>query len=186
MNKIYLFLLVTTLFLSSCATKQEVLPSQRYENSYINVNSPNTRGWRLSQGKWGMMFGKKDEKGASYIITMLHYALPKRITDSKFLKMVKKTNVKNKEWFQMIESSSKLSIFQGYTCVKIEQLIKDNEAHISSTDTRILLLRISSLYCKIPKKNIVLVISYSYRGKKIPNTFKTDAKYFLNGVKIKK
>jgi len=181
-----IILLWIILFVSSCTSNRKVSPFKVYVSSYLNVHSPNTIGWKLSKYKWGMIFSKKGREDSSYIASVIEYPLPKEISEETFLKIVKdKIKNINKERFELIYSSFKLSTIQGFKCIESQQLTKDNEAHISSTDTRILLFKISSFNCKLPKQDKGFMVSYSYRGKNIPKTFNEESKYFLNSISVK-
>jgi len=170
------------LFLTGCSGNKPILPSKIYTDLNMVVESPNTEGWFVSKYRSGMIFSKKEgAEGNSYIALVSHYPLRGTLTDDDFLKMVKsKTKYMNKRRYKVIQSNLKSTTSKEYICIQNNQLVKDTEAHISRTDTRILLLKIKTLYCRYYKKDKVFIVSYSYRGKKIPNTFNIEAEDFLN------
>lgn len=193
MNKIIHFsilLIATVLFLGCTGARGPELPANHLiDGTYINIHSPNSKGWhKWTHSNSQVIFAKYGNvSGESYIARVIFFPIEATDTKEEFFELIKNNETKNRntERFTPIESNFKLFEQRSYSCVIGEQLSKDKMAKTSIFSTEELLMQVKSLFCKDPKsEERAFMVGYSFRGYTVNKNFDKEADSFIDGVEF--
>ncbi len=188
----FIMFLTGIILLGGCVpVEQPKLPANYfYKGSYINIHSPNQKGWyEIHKSNQGIIFAKNgSEAGSSYIAQVLFFPLTEEIKDkNKLLELIKEEAIKkiNKDRYNLLQSSFTLYEKREYPCILATSLTEDKKAKVSPNKRAKLLMEIKSLYCKDPKtEKRGFLIGYSYRGSNTDTNLSKDADSFISGVEF--
>ncbi|MBC8236741.1 MAG: hypothetical protein H8E76_00785 [Helicobacteraceae bacterium] len=140
MNKIIKFsilLMATVLFLGCTGARGPELPANHLiDGSYIDIHSPNSKGWsKMVHSNSQVVFAKDGNiSGESYVARVVFFPLAVTKTKNEFFNLIKTQASQsfNEERFITIESSFESSEQRSYPCAEAKQLFKDKMAKTST------------------------------------------------------
>ena len=186
-----IIILVSSLFLASCATVAPVVNSKSPINIYgVTTLPPQNGDWVVmaASGYQSSLASKGSNKNESFVVNVSIFQLPELDSDKKFLEYIvnSRASTPNTGRFENQENSENLSSLNGAICVKYHSISKDTNAKIQDGKASMLLESIG-YNCQHPQKNTVGVnIEYSSRyfaSNEDPSLI-NDSDAFFNNIKF--
>jgi hypothetical protein len=186
-----IIILVSSLFLASCATVAPVVNSKSPINIYgVTTLPPQNGDWVVmaASGYQSSLASKGSNKNESFVVNVSIFQLPELDSDKKFLEYIvnSRASTPNTGRFENQENTENLSSLNGAICVKYHSISKDTNAKTQDGKASMLLESIG-YNCQHPKKNTVGVnIEYSsrYFANNEDSSLKNDSAAFFNNIKF--
>lgn len=171
------------------AKERAVAPGQRFPGPILNINAPNSEGWKLMESSGGaMVFARGGTSGSdSFIAAVLRFALPEAQSKDDFVALVKHEVEQDAppDRFKNIESTFEYSDQRGYACVLYKGTSEDTKAKTSFFAGRHLILQVQTLYCRLPNmEKTGFAATYSHRGSTKIDDFDALAADFIEGIQV--
>jgi hypothetical protein len=163
-----IIVLLSSLFLASCATVAPIVNSNSPINIYgVTTLSPQNGDWVVitASGYQSSLGSKGVNKNESQVVNVSIFQLPSLDSDKKFLEYIvsSRASAPNTGRFENKENTENLSSLNGAVCVKYHSISQDTNAKIQGGKASMLFESIG-YNCQHPKKNTVGVnIEYSSR-----------------------
>jgi hypothetical protein len=189
-----IIILVSSLFLTSCATVAPVVNPNSPINIYgVTTLPPQNGDWVImaASGYQSSLASKASNKNESRVVNVSIFQLPGLDSDKKFLEYIvnSRASTPNTGRFENQENTENLSPLNGAVCVKYHSISTDTNSKIQGGNASMLLESIG-YNCQHPKKNTVGVnIEYSRRyftsseNSSLEND--SDSDTFFNNIKFK-
>jgi hypothetical protein len=183
-----IIILVSSLFLASCATVAPVVNSKSPINIYgVTTLPPQNGDWVVmaASGYQSSLASKGSNKNESFVVNVSIFQLPELDSDKKFLEYIvnSRASTPNTGRFENQENTENLSSLNGAICVKYHSISKDTNAKTQDGKASMLLESIG-YNCQHPKKNTIGVnIEYSSRyfaSNEDPSLINDSAAFFNN------
>lgn len=187
-------LIILTLVLGACASApppagKELPPGYLYKGKFLNIRSPNEKGWYLAAASHaGIEFKHSGAgKGETFSAQVTTFPLPQMHNTAEFMDFLKKefeadTDPKR---FTILSYKFEVSDARQYRCVNISAVIEDKQALASAPRHEKRLLQSIALYCRHPVNKLAgFAIVYSRRGKSLDPELSNRAKAFIAGVQV--
>jgi hypothetical protein len=197
MNKfleICLMAMVLTFALSSCAsapssTSGTIPPGFLYRGDFLNIRSPNEKGWRpVAVSHTSMIFTHRGvEKGESFGAQVLTLPVPGMDNAQQLLNYIKKSFKAelNRKKYAVVKSKFHVTKTRKYPCVRVSMVIQNKRVLKAASEHKKLLVQSISLYCRHPvQKSAVFAAIYSHRGTSLDPGLSKKADDFINGVQV--
>lgn len=190
LRRIIIVALITTI-LPSCATQtvEDVPVSHTREGKYVNVRTPGTPGWKqYKSDNQGMVFGKvNDNPPESFMASIIMGGVDSSMsTEQHVSKIREKIENENKsKRYEQIELEITPTSERSYPCVRVRNIVKDNNALIRPGVHGTEILQNIEFHCIHPvRTDTAFAIIYSYRGKGMYAPLQDEADYFINGIVV--
>jgi hypothetical protein len=163
-----IIVLLSSLFLASCATVAPIVNSNSPINIYgVTTLSPQNGDWVVitASGYQSSLGSTGVNKNESQVVNVSIFQLPSLDSDKKFLEYIvsSRASAPNTGRFENKENTENLSSLNGAVCVKYHSISQDTNAKIQGGKASMLFESIG-YNCQHPKKNTVGVnIEYSSR-----------------------
>ncbi|MBA6399818.1 hypothetical protein [Colwellia sp. BRX10-4] len=163
-----IIVLLSSLFLASCATVAPIVNSNSPINIYgVTTLSPQNGDWVVitASGYQSSLGSTGVNKNESQVVNVSIFQLPSLDSDKKFLEYIvsSRASAPNTGRFENKENTENLSSINGAVCVKYHSISQDTNAKIQGGKASMLFESIG-YNCQHPKKNTVGVnIEYSSR-----------------------
>jgi hypothetical protein len=163
-----IIVLLSSLFLASCATVAPIVNSNSPINIYgVTTLSPQNGDWVVitASGYQSSLGSTGVNKNESQVVNVSIFQLPSLDSDKKFLEYIvsSRASAPNTGRFENKENTENLSLLNGAVCVKYHSISQDTNAKIQGGKASMLFESIG-YNCQHPKKNTVGVnIEYSSR-----------------------
>ncbi len=184
-----IIVLVSSIFLASCATVAPIVNSNSPINIYgVTTLPPQSGNWVIiaASGYQSSLGSKGSNKNESLVVNVSIFQLPSLDSDEKFLEYIvnSRASTPNTGRFENQENTENLSSLSGAVCVKYHSISKDTNAKIQGGKASMLFESIG-YNCQHPKKNTVGVnIEYSsrYFADTGHSTLQNDSDAFFNNI----
>ncbi|MBA6250827.1 hypothetical protein [Colwellia sp. MB3u-55] len=163
-----IIVLLSSLFLASCATVAPIVNSNSPINIYgVTTLSPQNGDWMVitASGYQSSLGSTGVNKNESQVVNVSIFQLPSLDSDKKFLEYIvsSRASAPNTGRFENKQNTENLSSLNGAVCVKYHSISQDTNAKIQGGKASMLFESIG-YNCQHPKKNTVGVnIEYSSR-----------------------
>jgi hypothetical protein len=186
-----IIVLLSSLFLASCATVAPIVNSNSPINIYgVTTLSPQNGDWVVitASGYQSSLGSTGVNKNESQVVNVSIFQLPSLDSDKKFLEYIvsSRASAPNTGRFENKENTENLSSLNGAVCVKYHSISQDTNAKIQGGKASMLFESIG-YNCQHPKKNTVGVnIEYSsrYFVDTGYSTLQSDSDAFFNNIKF--
>lgn len=186
-----IIVLVSSLFLASCATVAPIVNSNSPINIYgVTTLPPQNGDWVVitASGYQSSLGSKGLNQNESNVVNVSIFKLPSLDSDKKFLEHIVSSRASTPETgrFQNRENTENLSSLNDAVCVKYHSISTDTNAKIQGGNTS-MVYESNGYNCQHPKKNTVGVnIEYSSRYFKNTgySTLQNDSDAFFNNIKF--
>ncbi|MBA6358074.1 MULTISPECIES: hypothetical protein [unclassified Colwellia] len=186
-----IIVLLSSLFLASCATVAPIVNSNSPINIYgVTTLPPQNGDWVVitASGYQSSLGSKGVNKNESQVVNVSIFQLPSLDSDKKFLEYIvsSRASAPNTGRFENKENSENLSSLNGAVCVKYHSISQDTNAKIQGGKASMLFESIG-YNCQHPKKNTVGVnIEYSsrYFVDTGYSTLQNDSDAFFNNIQF--
>jgi hypothetical protein len=183
--------LLSSLFLASCATVAPIVNSNSPINIYgVTALPPQNGDWVVitASGYQSSLGSKGVNKNESQVVNVSIFKLPSLDSEKKLLEYIvsSRASTPNTGRFKNKENTEKLSSLNGAVCVKYHSISQDTNAKIQGGKASMLFESIG-YNCQHPKKNTVGVhIEYSsrYFVDTGYSTLQSDSDAFFNNIKF--
>ena len=184
-------ILVSSLFLTSCATVAPIVNSNSPISIYgVTTLPPQNGDWVViaASGYQSSLGSKGYNKNESFVVNVSIFKLPTLDSDKKFLEYIvnSRAATPNTGRFENQENTENLSPLNGAVCVKYHSISTDTNAKIQDGNTSMVFESIG-YNCQHPKNNTVGVnIEYSsrYYANTENSTLKNDSDSFFSNIKF--
>jgi hypothetical protein len=186
-----IIVLLSSLFLVSCATLAPIVNSNSPINIYgVTTLPPQNGDWVVitASGYQSSLGSKGVAKNESQVVNVSIFQLPSLDSDKKFLEYIvsSRASAPNTGRFENKENTENLSLLNGAVCVKYHSISQDTNANIQGGKASMLFESIG-YNCQHPKKNTVGVnIEYSsrYFVDTGYSTLQNDSDAFFNNIQF--
>jgi hypothetical protein len=186
-----IIVLLSSLFLASCATLAPIVNSNSPINIYgVTTLPPQNGDWVVitASGYQSSLGSKGVNKNESQVVNVSIFQLPSLDSDKKFLEYIvsSRASAPNTGRFENKENTENLSSLNGAVCVKYHSISQDTNAKIQGGKASMLFESIG-YNCQHPKKNTVGVhIEYSsrYFVDTGYSTLQNDSDAFFNNIQF--
>ncbi|MBA6339256.1 hypothetical protein H4J57_18885 [Colwellia sp. BRX8-7] len=186
-----IIVLLSSLFLASCATLAPIVNSNSPINIYgVTTLPPQNGDWVVitASGYQSSLGSKGVAKNESQVVNVSIFQLPSLDSDKKFLEYIvsSRASAPNTGRFENKENTENLSLLNGAVCVKYHSISQDTNANIQGGKASMLFESIG-YNCQHPKKNTVGVnIEYSsrYFVDTGYSTLQNDSDAFFNNIQF--
>ncbi|AOW77192.1 hypothetical protein A3Q34_10205 [Colwellia sp. PAMC 20917] len=186
-----IIVLLSSLFLASCATVAPIVNSNSPINIYgVTTLPPQNGDWVVitASGYQSSLGSKGVNKNESQVVNVSIFQLPSLDSDKKFLEYIvsSRASAPNTGRFENKENTENLSSLNGAVCVKYHSISQDTNAKIQGGKASMLFESIG-YNCQHPKKNTVGVnIEYSsrYFVDTGYSTLQNDSDAFFNNIQF--
>ncbi|WP_245687012.1 hypothetical protein [Shewanella colwelliana] len=185
------FVLVSSLFLASCATVAPIVNSNSPINIYgVTTLPPQNGDWVViaASGYQSSLGSKGINKNESHVVNVSIFKLPSLDSDKKLLEYIVSSRASTPDTgrFENRENTENLSPLNGAVCVKYHSRSTDTNAKIQGGNASMVYESIG-YNCQHPKSNTVGVnIEYSSRYFEDTgySTLQYDSDVFFNGIEF--
>ncbi|MBA6354183.1 hypothetical protein [Colwellia sp. BRX9-1] len=186
-----IIVLLSSLFLASCATVAPIVNSNSPINIYgVTTLPPQNGDWVVitASGYQSSLGSKGVNENESQVVNVSIFQLPSLDSDKKFLEYIvsSRASAPNTGRFENKENTENLSSLNGAVCVKYHSISQDTNAKIQGGKASMLFESIG-YNCQHPKKNTVGVnIEYSsrYFVDTGYSTLQNDSDAFFNNIQF--
>lgn len=164
-------------------------PHHMLNGPYLNIRTPNSEGWhQVTSNTSDVTFAKDGAtKGESFIATVPRFPLIDTANSVELMSAVRKIVEADNASPRVtpVETKYETSTERSYPCIRVTNVVADNEAGMGLDKTEKLLMQTKALYCGHPTLGKTgFGALFSHRGYELYPNFDVEADDFINGVQV--